>query len=68
VRQDTQHQESQATQTYWKICKEIQKSGMSLEALSLSNNAMLEVASVVKQLSESVSEKDKIMVVTKNGT
>jgi hypothetical protein len=49
--------------------QEIQRTGLSVQAPSSPNNDMLKVAIVVQQivieLSESVSEKDKIMVITK---
>jgi hypothetical protein len=49
--------------------QEIQKTGLSVWAPSLTNNDMLKVVTVVQQimteLSEAVSEKDKIMVITK---
>jgi hypothetical protein len=49
--------------------KEIQKTGLSVQTPSSSNNDTLKVATVVQQimteLSEAVSEKDKIMVITK---
>jgi hypothetical protein len=49
--------------------QKIQRTGLSVQAPSSSNNEMLKVATVVQQimteLSEAVSEKDKIMVITK---
>jgi hypothetical protein len=49
--------------------QEIQRTGLSVQAPSLTNNDTLKVTTVVQQimreLSEAVSEKDKIMVITK---
>jgi hypothetical protein len=49
--------------------QEIQKTGLSAQAPNSSNNEIIEVDTVVQQIttefSESVSEKDKIMVITK---
>jgi hypothetical protein len=49
--------------------QEIQKTGLSIQAPSSSNNDTLKVATAVRQimteLSEVVSEKDKIMIITK---
>jgi hypothetical protein len=48
---------------------EIPKTGLLVQAPSSTNNDMLKVATVVQQimtkLNEAVSEKDKIMVITK---
>jgi hypothetical protein len=48
--------------------QEIQKTGLSVQALISSNNDMLKVATVVQQitteLSEAVSEKYRIIVLT----
>jgi hypothetical protein len=76
---DTQHQQPQAPQTEGKSMRcpmqqhlsqqEIQKTGLTVQASSSSNNDMLKVVTVVQQiiteLNEYVSEKDKIMVITK---
>jgi hypothetical protein len=49
--------------------QEIQKTGLSVQASSSSDNDTLQVATLVQQimreLSEAVSEKDKIMVIIK---
>jgi hypothetical protein len=49
--------------------KEIQKTGLSVQDTSSTNNDTLKVTIVVQQimteLSQAVSEKDKIMVITK---
>jgi hypothetical protein len=49
--------------------QEIQKTSLSLQVPSSSKNGMLKAATVVHQimteLSETMSEKDKIMVITK---
>jgi hypothetical protein len=49
--------------------QEIQRTGLSIQAPSSTKNDPLEIATVVQQtmteLSEAVSEKDKIMVITK---
>jgi hypothetical protein len=49
--------------------QEVQKMGLSVQAPGSSNNATLKVAIVVRQimteLSEAVSQKDKIMFITK---
>jgi hypothetical protein len=79
--QDTQHQQPQAPQTYGKSLlthmqqhlpqQGIQRTGLPVQAPSLTNNDMLlvKIITVVEQimteLSEAVSEKDKIMVITK---
>jgi hypothetical protein len=77
--QDTQRQQPQALQTdgrsVWdpmqqhQSQQEIQKTGLSVQIPSSSNSDMLKVTTVMQQimteLSEAVSEKDKIMVVTK---
>jgi hypothetical protein len=77
--QDMKHQQPQAPRTEGKSlwCRlqqhlpqqEIQKTSLTVQASSSSNNDMLKVAIVVQQiitdLSEDVSEKDKIMVITK---
>jgi hypothetical protein len=77
--QDTQHQQPQAPQTYGKSVRhpaqqhlpqqEIQRTGPSVQAPSSTNNDTLNIATVVQQmiieLSEAVSEKEKILVITK---
>jgi hypothetical protein len=49
--------------------QEVQRTGLSVQAPSSSNNETLKVAIVIQQikteLSGTVSEKDKIMVITK---
>jgi hypothetical protein len=72
LRQDTQHQQPQAPQTDGKRVRpqrEIQRTGLSVQAPSSSDNNTLKDATVVQQimreLSEAVSEEDKIMVITK---
>jgi hypothetical protein len=79
LHQDTQHHQPQALQTDGKRMRhpvqqhlpqqEIQKTGLSVQAPSSSNNDILNVIIVVQQmitqLSEAVSEKDKITVITK---
>jgi hypothetical protein len=49
--------------------QEIQRTGLSVQASSSTNNDTLKIATVVQQiiteLSETVSEKDKIMVIAK---
>jgi broad specificity polyphosphatase/5'/3'-nucleotidase SurE len=78
LRQDTQHQQPQALQTDWKSMRhtvqqhlpqqEIQKTGLSVQAPSASNNDKLKVATVVQQIMTEFSEcmsKDKIIVITK---
>jgi hypothetical protein len=73
-----QHQQPQAPQTYGKCFQttvqqhqpqqEIQRTGLSVQAPSSANNGMLNIVTVVQliitELSEAVSEKDKIMVIT----
>jgi hypothetical protein len=73
LRQDTQHQQPQATHSYREQLrtavqkhlsqKEIHKMGLSVQAPSSSNYGMLNVDTVVRQimtdLSEAVSEKGK---------
>jgi hypothetical protein len=73
LRQDTQHQQPQAPQTDGKSLQppvqqhlpqqEIQKTGLSIQAPSSSNSAVLKVATVEQQitieLSEAVPDKDK---------
>jgi hypothetical protein len=77
LRQDTQQQQPQAPQTEWKSVRhpvqqnlprqENQKTGLSVQAPSSSDNDKLKVATVVRQimreLSEDVSEEDKLMVI-----
>jgi molybdopterin converting factor small subunit len=77
LRQDTQQRQSQAPQTVGKSVQhpvqqhlpqqEFQRTGRSVQAPSSSNNK-LKVATVVgqimKELSEAVSEEDKVMIVT----
>jgi hypothetical protein len=77
--QDIQQQQLQAPHTYGKSLwppmqqhlpkQEIQRTGLSVQAPSSTNNSTLKVVTVVQQiiteLSEAVSEKDKIMVITK---
>jgi hypothetical protein len=79
VHQDTQHQKPQALQTdgksFWfpmqqhLLQQEIQRTGLSVQAASLSNSDMSKDATVVQQIitepSEVVSENAKIMVTTK---
>jgi hypothetical protein len=75
LRQDTQHQQQQAPQTYGKSLKtpvqqqEIQRAGLSEQVLISTNSDTLKIATVVqhimRDLSEAVSEKDKIMIITK---
>jgi ABC-type Na+ efflux pump permease subunit len=78
LRQDTQHQQPQVPQTYGKsvqhpvqqhlLQQEYQKTGLSVQAPSLSDNDKLKVATVVRQimreLSEAVPEEDSVMIVT----
>jgi hypothetical protein len=49
--------------------QKIQKTGLSVQAPSSSNGDMLKIATIVQQiitdLSEAVSEKDKIILITK---
>jgi hypothetical protein len=49
--------------------QEIQQTGLSVQAPSSSNNDMLKIATIVQQIvteiNEAVSEKYKIMVITK---
>jgi hypothetical protein len=49
--------------------QEIQRTGLSVQAPSLTKNDMVKIATVVQQimtgLSEVVSEEDRIMVITK---
>jgi hypothetical protein len=82
LRQDMQHQQPQAPQRDGKSLRppvqqhlpqqEIQKTGLSVQAPCSSNNDMLKVTTVaqpiITELSEAVSETDKIMVITKTGT
>jgi hypothetical protein len=80
--QDTQHQQPQRHCRHMgKACdhpipmqqhlpqQEIQRTGLSVHAPSLTNSNMLKVTTVLQQimreLSEAVSEKDKITVITK---
>jgi hypothetical protein len=79
LRQDTQHQHPQAQQTDVKSVRhpvqqhlpqqEIQQTGLSVQAPSSSNSDMLKVATVMQQimteLSKTMLEKDKLMVITK---
>jgi hypothetical protein len=79
LRQDTQQQQPQAPQTYEESVQhpvqqhlpqqEIQKTGLSVQAPSSSDNDKLKVATLVQhvmtELTEAVSEKEKIMVITK---
>jgi hypothetical protein len=50
---------------------EIQRTGLSVQAPSSTNNDTLKIATVVQQiiteLNEAVSEGDRIMVINKNG-
>jgi hypothetical protein len=78
LRQETQHKQPQAPQTDGKSVQhpvqqhlpqqEFQKTGLSVQASSSSDNDKLQVASGVRQimreLSEAVSEEDKAMIVT----
>jgi hypothetical protein len=77
-----QHQQPQEPQTHQKSLQtpvqqhqpqqEIQRTGLSYQDLSSTNSCTLKIATVVQQiiteLSEAVSEKDKTMVSTRNGT
>jgi hypothetical protein len=79
LRQGTQNQQPQALQTYGESERhpvqqhlpqqEIQKTGLSIQAPSSTNSETLKFATVVHQimteLSEMVSEEDKIMVIKK---
>jgi hypothetical protein len=79
LHQDTQHQETQAPQMCGKSLRtsvqqhlpqqEIQRIGLSVQAPNSTNNDTLKISTVVQQimkaLNETVSEKDKIMVITK---
>jgi hypothetical protein len=76
--QETQHQQAQALQTCGKSLwrpmqqhlsqQEIQKTGLSVQAPRSINNNPLKVATVVQQimteLSEAVSERNKIMAIS----
>jgi hypothetical protein len=78
LRQDTQQQQPQAPQTDGKSVQhpvqqhlpqqEFQKTDVSVQAPSLSDNDKIEVATVVgqimRELSGAVSEEDKVMIVT----
>jgi hypothetical protein len=80
LRQDTQQQQQQpqAPQKDWKSVhhpvqqqlpqQEIQKTGLSVQASSSSDNDKLKAATAVRQimreLSEAVSEEDKVMIVS----
>jgi hypothetical protein len=44
--------------------QEIQKTCLSVQVPSLSDNDKFKVATVVKELSEAVSEEDKVMIIT----
>jgi hypothetical protein len=69
LRQDKQHQQPQTTQTEQQYLpqKEFQKTDLSVQAPSSSNNDS--VATVVRQittkLTKAVSEEDRVMVITK---
>jgi hypothetical protein len=71
MRQDTQHQQPQATQTDGKTCSNIchNRKFSTVQATSSSNNDILKVATLVQQIitefSEAVSEKDQIIIITK---
>jgi hypothetical protein len=78
LRPDTEHQQPQAPQTDGNSVRhplqqhlpvqDIQKTGLSVQAPSSSVNDTLKVDTVVRQimkeLSEAVSEEDKIMIIT----
>jgi hypothetical protein len=78
LHQDTQEQKSQTPQTGGKSKEnpvqhhlpqqEIQETGLSEQIISSSDNDKLNVATVVRQiikeLSEAVSEEDKVMIAT----
>jgi 3-dehydroquinate synthetase len=79
LRQDTQQQQPQAPLTDGENVRhpmqqhlpqrEIQKTGVSVQTPSSPNNDTLKVATVVQQimtkLSEAVSQRDKVMIITK---
>jgi hypothetical protein len=68
--QDKQHQQPQTTQTEQQYLpqEEFQKTVLSVQSPSSSDNDKLKVATevrqIVKELSEAVSEEDKVMTVT----
>jgi hypothetical protein len=71
LHQDTKHQQPQVPQTYvkslWTLVQqhlpqqEIQKTGLSVQAPSSSNNNMLKVATVVQHIMTELSEEWYLM-------
>jgi hypothetical protein len=67
--EDKQHQQPQTMQTEQQYLpqKEFQKTGLSVQAPSLSNNDTVATAvhQIMSKLTKAVSEEDKVMVITK---